>query len=215
VGLIGKKVLVVDARPLTLGLTRLLLEHEGYEVRAASSVAEAKQIFTRFQPDVCVTDVELEPGLTGVDLAAALRIQKPNLRLVFLTDLPDFRPLGISKASIPVRFAFLNRGLLADPKRLTQAVDAAAKAKGLSSFRDDRLEHSDLSPISRIQLEVLRLVALGFTNQEIADHRRVTLRAVEALLNRTANALNIDGERGSNPRVKLARVFIREAGLPL
>jgi DNA-binding NarL/FixJ family response regulator len=214
-GLKGKKVLIVDTHPLVLGLTKDLLQNNGFEVRAASSASEAKQIFSAFKPEVCVTDVELEPNATGVDLANSLRLQNLNLHLVFLTALPDFRPLGVPRESIPGRFAYLNRGLMTDPKRLIHAIDAGGNAKALAAFRDDKLEHSELSSVSRIQLEALRLVALGFTNQEIADHRNVTLRAVEALLNRAASALNIDGERGSNPRVKLARAFIREAGLPL
>ena len=210
----GNKALVVDSHPLILGLTRAVLQHEGYEVRVASSAGQARQIFSHFQPDVCITDIELEPDSTGVDLANSLRLLKPNLHLVFLTSLPDFRPLGIDSSSIPRRIAFLNRSLLNDPKRLILAIEAGSKAKALEAFRDDKLKTSELSSVSRIQLEVLRLVALGLTNQEIADHRRVTLRAVEALLNRAANVLNIDNERGSNPRVKLARAFIREAGLP-
>lgn len=211
----GTKVLIVDTQPLILGLTKDLLQSNGFEVRAASTVREATSISKRFVPDVCVTDVELEPNATGVELANSLRLHAPNLHLVFLTHLPNFRPLGIPKDAIPNRFAYLNRALMNDPKRLVHAIGAAGNAKALAAFRDDKLEHSELASVSRIQLEVLRLVALGFTNQEIANHRNVTLRAVEALLNRLATALNIDAERGSNPRVKLARAFIREAGLPL
>jgi DNA-binding NarL/FixJ family response regulator len=210
----NQRVLVVESQPLVLGLIRALLTNAGMQVAAASSSAEAQKLFTSFAPDVLVTDVELGPADSGLDLAHALSTQKPNLHVVFLTDLPDFRPLGDCKKKLPRKFAFLNRSLLADPKRLLQAIEAAGSPAQIKAFRDDKQKSSDLSSVSRIQLEVLRLVAMGLTNQEIADARNVTMRAVEALITRTASVLNIHQEPGSNSRVKLARAFIREAGLP-
>ena len=72
---------------------------------------------------------------------------------------------------------------------LSQAIDAALRGRAGRDFRDDKREYP-LAELSRSQLAVLQMVALGMSNAEIAT------------------------EAGGNPRVNAAREFIRIAGLP-
>jgi DNA-binding NarL/FixJ family response regulator len=92
------------------------------------------------------------------------------------------------------------------------AIDAALRDRVGREFRDDKKTHP-LSEVSRSQLEVLKLVALGRSNTEIAEARGTTVRAVENLVKRALEAAGITSTEG-NSRVLAARQFIKVAGLP-
>ena len=96
---------------------------------------------------------------------------------------------------------------------LSQAIDAALRGRAGRDFRDDKREYP-LAELSRSQLAVLQMVALGMSNAEIAAERDNTVRAVENLVKRAFQAAGIATEAGGNPRVNAAREFIRIAGLP-
>jgi DNA-binding NarL/FixJ family response regulator len=92
------------------------------------------------------------------------------------------------------------------------AIEAALRDRVGREFRDDKRTHQ-LSEVSRSQLEVLKLVALGRSNTEIAESRGTTVRAVENLVKRALEAAGINSGEG-NTRVVAAREFIKVAGLP-
>ena len=213
-GIFDRKVLVVEDEPLIRGLIAAILEADGFVVRTAGSTAEARKVADDFDPDIAILDIELGDGPTGVDLALILRQKFPEIVLVFLTHIPEPRVVGIENRSIPKNAAYLVKYRMADPGVLRQAIEAAVREKVSKDFRDDKnLEHS-LSEVSRSQLSVLQMVALGLSNQQIAAERGTTVRAVENLVKRAFEAAGIDVETSNNPRVTAAREFIKVAGMP-
>src|SRR3569623_1301937 len=78
-------LLVDDHELLRQGLARAFERTDDFEVvGAAGSVAEAKALAARLQPDVVVTDVRLPDG-TGLDLVRELRAQSETVGIVVLT----------------------------------------------------------------------------------------------------------------------------------
>ena len=67
-------------------------------------------------------------------------------------------------------------------------------------------------PLSDAQVETLRLLAYGLSNEEIARARFVTLKGVEQSVRRIAEALGVDRKSGSNLRVALAREYFKMTG---
>lgn len=61
--------------------------------------------------------------------------------------------------------------------------------------------------ISKTQAELLQLIAQGLSNQAIAEKRGTTLRAVEALVNRTYEALNLKVNDSRNLRVEAVKLW--------
>jgi hypothetical protein len=61
--------------------------------------------------------------------------------------------------------------------------------------------------ISKTQAELLQLIAQGLSNQAIAEKRGTTLRAVEALVNRTYEALNLKVNNSRNLRVEAVKLW--------
>ena len=208
-----RKVLIVEDEPLLRSLIAANLERDGFQVQSVGSAAEARKVVKDFDPDVALLDIELGDGPTGVDLALILRRQIPTIALVFLTHIPEPRVVGIDNKKIPKNAAYLNKERIADPGVVLEAIEAALRDKVRANFRDDKKDHP-LVDVSRSQLAVLQMVALGMSNAEIANERNTSVRAVENLVKRAFVAAGIDPEAGGNPRVTAAREYIKVAGLP-
>jgi DNA-binding NarL/FixJ family response regulator len=213
VGNFNRKVLVVEDDALLRSLIVSKLEADGFVVEATDSAATARKIADDFDPDVALLDIELGNGPTGIDLALILRKEQPEIALVFLTHIPEPRVVGIDNRKIPKNAAYLAKDRITDPTMLSDAIDAALRGKAGRDFRDDKRDYP-LAELSRSQLAVLQMVALGMSNTQIAKERDTTVRAVENLVKRAFEAAGIDTEAGGNPRVNAAREYIRIAGLP-
>ena len=208
------KVLVVEDDPFVKSLLVSVLESSGFETKAAGSAAEARKLAEGYSADAAVLDVELGDGPSGFDLAQVLRVKNPNLGLIFLTHIPEPRVVGIENKRIPRDAAYLRKDRLADSEILARAIDAALRNRVSKDFRDDKNAPHKLTEVSRSQLEVLRMVAMGLSNHEIASQRGTTVRAVEHLIKRAFAAAGVDSESPGNTRVIAAREFIQVAGMP-
>ena len=209
----NRKVLVVEDDALLRSLIASNLVAAGFTVEATDSAAGARKIADDFDPDVALLDIELGNGPTGIDLALVLRKNMPEIALVFLTHIPEPRVVGVDNRKIPKNAAYLAKDRITDPKMLSQAIDAALRGRAGRDFRDDKRDYP-LAELSRSQLAVLQMVALGMSNAEIAKERDTKVRAVENLVKRAFQAAGIDTESGGNHRVNAAREYIRIAGLP-
>jgi len=208
------KVLVVDDEVLVASLVSTALNTRGYEVRSAKSANEARAIIPVFQPDVYFLDIELGKGVNGLDLAHIILKGQPDAAIIFLTNIPEPRVIGIENRSIPKQAGYLQKKNLTDVSHLVFAIETVRRKGNLKQIRDDKNMTHELANVSASQLEVLHLIALGMSNQEIAQHRGTTIRAVENLIMRACDAAGITKDSGSNQRVNAARKFIKVAGLP-
>ena len=73
------KILVVDDDPEFVEITRMILESRGYEVRSASSGAEALQTMRQDKPDLVLLDVMMSTVLDGLRVSHDMRAD-PDLR---------------------------------------------------------------------------------------------------------------------------------------
>ena len=208
------KVLVVEDEPLVRSLLASLLESEGFEIKQAANAPDARDATKDFEPQVAVLDIELGDGPSGIDLAHILRTQFPSMGLVFLTHIPEPRVVGVENRQIPKNSAYLRKDRIADTGVLKKAIEAALKNKVSKEMRDDKNSPHRLTDVSRSQLEVLRMVAMGDSNHEIAAQRGTTVRAVEHLVKRAFAAAGVDSAAPGNARVVAAREFIQVAGMP-
>jgi DNA-binding NarL/FixJ family response regulator len=96
---------------------------------------------------------------------------------------------------------------LADSAVLVDAIEAVLLERGIEDFRHDKLENRPLANLSRTQLEILRLISEGKTNQQIADDRGRSLSATESAVTRTLEELGIPKDAELNVRVAATRKF--------
>ena len=210
----GRTVLVVEDDRLTLGLLAEILTQAGFVVGAADTVAQARVMWDRMDPDAVVLDVDLGPGVNGFDLADAFTAQTPSLAVLFLSTLPDARFAGRNPDSLPVGVGYVRKDQISQPRVLVEALDAVLRGSEIDTPRQDLDPGRPMAELSRTQIEVLRMVALGMTNQQIANERGTSSRAVHNVLSRSMALIGADMTDEGNARVVAAREFIRAAGLP-
>lgn len=68
----GEPILVVDDTPVNLKLTRMLLQHEGYEVRTAATAEEALGMLENYHPRLVLADIQL-PGMDGLEMTRRIK----------------------------------------------------------------------------------------------------------------------------------------------
>ncbi len=78
------KVWLVEDDPLVREMVRAFLERAGYGVEAVGTAEEVLSSWSDKAVDLLLTDVML-PGQTGVELATALREQRPDLKVVYMS----------------------------------------------------------------------------------------------------------------------------------
>ncbi len=114
------RVLVADDEPTLRSALCLLLEQEPAltVVGEAAESSSAQYQATALQPDVLLLDWEL-PGATGAALIPALRVCRPDIRIIVLSSRPEARPCALTAGAD----AFVSKGdppdsLLAAIRRL-------------------------------------------------------------------------------------------------
>jgi DNA-binding NarL/FixJ family response regulator len=211
----NRHVVVVEDESLLRDLIAKTLETNGFQVTTAANAADAARVFKATDPDAVVLDVELGPGPNGFDFAESLQKSAPEVGIVFLTNLPDARFAGRETKDLPKNISYLRKSQLIDSNELVQALEAVLHDSITPDFRHDLDAERPLSSLSRKQISVLQLLALGYTNAQIADKRGTTVRAVEGIVSRVFQALDIDVQAEGNARVEAASTYLRASGKSL
>jgi len=201
-----RHVLVVEDEPLLRDLLAKTLESHGFVVTTAANATDAKRAVKTADPDAMLVDIELGPGPTGLDLAEVIASQRPDVGVVFLTNLPDPRFGGGSNKSVAKNQAYIRKGAIESGTTLIDALEAVLRDRVTKEYRHDLASNRPLAELSQRQLATLKLLAEGKTNAQIAELRGTTVRAVESMLSRIFEALEIDPAT-TNPRVEAAAKY--------
>jgi DNA-binding NarL/FixJ family response regulator len=207
-----RTIVVVENESLLRDLIARSLEAAGFDVSTAANAADAKRAVKATDPDVCVVDIELGPGPNGFDFAEYLSREAQDVGVVFLTNLPDPRFANRDSKSITQNQAYLRKSQLVDSKELIEAVNAVLKEQDVDKFRHDQNQTRPLAELSKRQISVLKLVAEGQSNNQIAEQRGTTVRAVEGMVSRIFTALGVDAQGVGNARVEATRMYLSAAG---
>lgn len=184
-------MLVADDQDLVrVGLAMILDAQPGISVVGEAATGDqAVELARRLRPDVCLVDIRM-PGLDGIEVTRRLAgpdVADPLAVVVITTfDLDEYVHEALRAGA---------RGFLlkdAGPDLLVQAVQAAARgdaliapnitARLLATFAaagNDR-PPSPIEPLSAREEEVLRTIAGGLTNTEIAGALHISLSTVKA-----------------------------------
>jgi two-component system, NarL family, response regulator NreC len=199
------RVVLADDHVLMRSSLRLLLDREkDVEVIAeADDLASVLRHVHDHRPHVLVLDLSL-PGGSGNEAIGALRDRAPATEIVVLT--MEDNPVFVQRAFVAGALGFVLKDL-ADTD-LPQAVRAAARGEEYISPRmAARLDalHRSLTEdkLTPREVEVLRLVALGYTSVEIARKLHLSPRTVET------HRAHIFTKLGLPTRAELVRYALR------
>lgn len=209
----GRRLLVVEDEALTASLLAEALTAHGFTVETAADVLEARRAVKYFDPDAALIDISLGVGPSGLDLAHALSKQRPDIALLILTKHADPRTSGENVPAVPDKCGFLRKDKIRDTEYLLEKLESVL-ADAAADVRHDLAEPSRLSVLTPRQLEVLRLIAMGYTNDFIAQYTGSSLSSVERWVMQVFRALDVNTNSNVNPRVEAVRIFGMTSGLP-
>jgi DNA-binding NarL/FixJ family response regulator len=172
------RILAVDDHPIfRQGIVGLLADQADMQLVAeASNGREAIQHFRVHHPDVTLMDLQM-PEMNGIDAVIAIRGEFPEAKIIVLTTYSgDVQVVRALKAGAR---AFLLKNLL--HKELLETIRAVhAGKKALSPEASFELaEHALDDNLTPGEVEVLRLIAAGNANKQIAAQLSVTEETVK------------------------------------
>ena len=212
--LFQRSVVIVEDDAFMRSLLAEYLEKAGFLVSTASSAADARRQINAVDPDAVVIDIDLGPGQSGLDVAAALNTEANEVGIVFLTYYSDPRFAGEELTRVHPKAAYLNKHMIEDSSTLLLALNAVLVERDVEAYRYDKRTDRPMARLSASQIQALRLLAEGKTNQQIAEARQRSIDATESLITRTLASLGLDSNVDINARVFAAREFFAQNAQP-
>jgi two-component system response regulator NreC len=179
------RVLIVDDHAVVRSGLRLLLDaEEDIEVVGEAGTAREAIFEVRSsEPDVVLMDVVM-PGGSGIDATPQLLHERPEVRILVLSmqDDPSYvRQAFEAGASGYVLKEAADAEVVAAVREVAEGrsyVNPALGARLVAADSEAR-KRAEADPLSDREREVLRLLALGHTNQEIAKMLYISVRTAE------------------------------------
>jgi len=194
---------VVDDEPLICSIIAEILEAEGWAVTQAQDALSAITAVRVASATLVIADIDLGMGPTGIDVVQRVRADDPSIGVVFITNLADPRITGKGWNTIPSDASYIVKTEIGSTAALRAAVSEALDVR--TAGARPVVARTATQSLSNTQIGVLKLVSEGLSNDEIANSRATTVRAVERLLLRMMIAANI--APGPSARVQLARLY--------
>jgi DNA-binding NarL/FixJ family response regulator len=202
------RILAVDDHQLVRqGIAGLIVDEPGMTlVGEAANGREACDQFRRHKPDVTLMDLQM-PVMNGIEAMTAIRAEFPDARIIVLTTyMGDVQVLRAIKAG--ARGYLLKSTLVNEMLAAIRAVHEGRKALSAEvSF--DLAEHAAQDALSPLEVRVLRLIADGHTNKEIAAKLSVTEEAVKSQVRSILSKL------GTNDRTHAAVIGLKRGIIEL
>lgn len=193
------RVFVADDHGVLRAGLRLLIDAQPdmQVVGEAGDGSSTLQLVTELQPDLILLDLTM-PGLGGLEILPLLRQRVPGSRILILTmhDNEGYlrQALGAGAAGYVLKGA-VDSELLNAIRAVARGetyIHSAITHKLLESIQPSAAPSDDpWESLSSRELEVLRLVALGYTNSEIAEQLSISVKTVETYRARGMEKLNL------------------------
>ena len=196
------RILSVDDHPLLReGIGAIINSQPDMSLEAfASSGKAAIETFRSLRPDVTLMDLRL-PDVSGIDVTLAIRTEFPDARIIILTTFE--RDVEIQRALRAGAYGFLLKSM--PPKEMLEMIRRVHGGKKVvpNEIAAELAEHMGDKPLSEREVDVLRHVAEGNRNRDIAGRLFIAEETVKVHLK------NIMGKLGANDRTQAVAIAAR------
>src|SRR6201993_4746940 len=202
------RILVVDDHPVVRqGVAGLVGGQPDMSiVGQASNGREAIQQFRAHHPDVVLMDLQM-PEMSGLDALMAIRDEAPEARIIMLTTYAgDAQVLRAIKAG--ARAYLLKSSLHEELLQTIRAVYAGRKAISAEASYE-LAEHATDDALTPAEIRVLRLIAAGNANKQIAAELSITEETVKGQVR------NILSKLGAKDRTHAAMIGLKRGIIEL
>jgi DNA-binding NarL/FixJ family response regulator len=202
------RVLSVDDHPLLReGIAALIgIQSDMQLIGEASNGREALEQFRTHHPDITLMDLQM-PEMSGIDAISAIRGEFPDARIIVLTTYSgDFQ---ISRALKAGARGYLLKGMLRQELLETIRAVHAGQKRMSSEAAAEIAEHATDDVLTPREIDVLRLIANGNANKEIAGKLSLTEETVKG------HVKNILSKLGVNDRTHAVTVGLKRGIIEL
>jgi DNA-binding NarL/FixJ family response regulator len=202
------RILAVDDHPIVRqGIAGLVgIQTDMVLVGEASNGRDAIQQFRAHHPDVTLMDLQM-PEMNGIDALIAIHNEFPDAKVIVLTTyVGDTQILRALKAGAQ---AYLLKNTL--HKELLETIRAVhAGKKTLSPEASFQIaEHATDDTLTPAEILVLKMIAAGNANKQIADQLSITEETVKSRVK------NILSKLGANDRTHAAMIGLKRGIIDL
>jgi DNA-binding NarL/FixJ family response regulator len=202
------RVLSVDDHPLLReGIAAIInSQNDMVMIAQASTGREAIQLFREHRPDVTLMDLRL-PDISGIDALSAILAEFPDARIVMLTTFEGDVEIQRSLAAGARGYLLKNM----PPKELVEAVRQVSSGKKRipHEIAAQLAEHLADEPLTEREIDVLRQVAGGNRNREIAEHLFISEETVKV------HVKHIMDKLGASDRTAAVAIAVRRGIIQL
>jgi DNA-binding NarL/FixJ family response regulator len=202
------RILTVDDHPvLRKGLAALVNAEPDLKLIAeASNGKEAIEAFRSHQPDITLMDIQM-PGLDGIQAIESIRNEFPDARIIVLTTYTgDTQVVRALKAGAR---AYVLKGHVLDELLDTIRAVHAGKKRIPPDVAAELADHATDDPLTEREVDVLRLIAAGNGNKQIADVLSISEATVKS------RVTNILSKLGANDRAHAVTIGLKRGIIEL
>jgi DNA-binding NarL/FixJ family response regulator len=192
------RILIVDDHPVVReGIGSMLKKEPDFKVVGeASNGLEAIEQARELLPDVVLMDLRM-PEMDGVEAISRIKAEKPEVKFIILTTYSDDEYIfkGIAAGARAYLLKDAPRDELFKAIRMVSRGESLIQPVVASRVLDKLAELSRKTPaadtLSDREIEVLRLMAGGQSNKDIADHLSITQSTVKTHITSIFQKLNV------------------------
>ncbi len=192
------KVLLADDHGIVRAGLRRIIEESG-KMRIVAEVSDGKKAVQQGiarKPDVAIVDISM-PGYDGIEVTRQLTAYYPELPVIILTMYEEEQyiirsieagAMGyLSKNAAPEELVKAIEKVLTGKRYLTEQASEALALRLIKGTQGKSL----IDSLSTRELQVLRRLALGNTNKEIADNYNLSVKTIDTYRQRLLKKLGL------------------------
>jgi DNA-binding NarL/FixJ family response regulator len=203
------KIAIVEDNKTTRESLRTIIDlSPGYRcVCLCETAEEALSVIPKHSPDVVLMDIQLQK-MSGVECVARLKELMPQVQVIMVTVYQDpdriFRALRAGASGYLLKRAAPDMVLNAirDVQQGGVPMSAEIARKVIGFFQTQPVAAPEVEKLSPRELEILNLIAPGFSNKEIADRLGISIESIRWHLKNIYHKLHVHSRTEAASKIR-------------